>query len=159
MQPSTLGMVQDDQPLEERLEKIETPKAQTDQNDRLLIKNIDINCNDHEWSTIRVTERWRNPETGQQVVRFKDQSSEFNHADGFTVKWSGTPITLKPGEQKWMPRFIGKHYASKLADHLLDQMGIEKMLRNSPTKRPEMLKKIILDEQPFISTLDESVGR
>ena len=112
MQPDISGMVDETQAVEERLEKIETPRSRSDQNDTLWIKNIDLDCGDTSFDTIRISERWRDPETNRVITRFKDESNEYDHREGFTVKWSAQKFIIKPGQTMRMPRFLGEHYAS-----------------------------------------------
>lgn len=159
--PDTYGMVQTDAgQIEERLEKIEAPKPKNDQNDTLWIKNIDDDCHDQTYEPVRVSERWRDPESGRIVTSFKDIIYKFDHSEKFQVRWSGQVFSIKPGEVARMPRFLGEHFATHLADHILGKMGdaTGKMLRNDPVKRPEVLKQIILKEEPYFSSGPESVG-
>lgn len=159
--PDTYGMVQTDPgQLEERLEKIETPKPKNDQNDTLWVKNIDTDCHDQTYEPVRVSERWRDPESGRIVTNFKDVIYQFDHSEKFQVRWSAQIFSIKPGETARMPRFLGEHFATQLADHILGKMGDAqgKMLRNDPLKRPEILKQIIIKEEPYFFSGPESVG-
>lgn len=146
---------------EERLERIETPKNKNNENDTVTVKNIDIDCHDVTYDSVRVSERWRDPESGRVLTQFKDQSYQFDHIEGFQVRWSGQPFTLKPGEMARMPRFLAEHFAQHLADHMLDKKGLElnRALRNDPIWRPKILKEIIISEEPFFSTMGDSVGQ
>jgi len=161
MHPDTYGMVQTDsgQP-EERLEKIETPKPRNDENDTLWIKNIDTDCYDTTYEPVRVSERWREPESGRIKVSFRDHVYSFEHGEKFQVRWSGQVFSIKPGEVARMPRFLGEHFATQLADHILGKMGDSqgKMLRNDPIRRPEIIKKIIIKEEPYFFSGPQSVG-
>lgn len=141
---------------EERLERIETPKQQNNENDTLWITNIDTGCSEDTYDSVRVSERWRDPESGRILTTFKEQNYHFNHADGFQVRWSGQPFTLKPGETARMPRFLGEHFAYHLVNHMLDKEGPN--ARNSPLKRPSMLARVIIKEEPFFAAITDSVG-
>lgn len=161
MQPDTFGMVQTDPGnVEERLEKVEAPKPKNNQNDTLWIKNIDIDCHDTTYEPVRVSERWRNPETGQMVTQFRDITYEFDHFEKFQVRWSGRVFSIPPGETAKMPRFLAEHFATQLADHILGKMGDaqNKMLRNDPRLKPQILKEIIVKEEPFFFSGPETVG-
>lgn len=163
MQPDITGMVQDPAELaEERLEKIEPQTARQDQNDMLYVKNIDVDCDDMTYDTIRITEKWRDPDPEAQrrvITRFRDVTNRYNHNEGFTVKFSNHPFTIPPGAVMRMPRYIGEHYASKLADHMLDKKGGEKrMLRNDPIERPAIIALIIIREEPFAAMMPQTVG-
>ncbi len=146
---------------EERLERIPSaPQDKNNENDTLWVKNIDTDCHDVTYDSVRVSERWRDPESGRVLTQFKDVSNDFEHAEGFQVRWSGQPFTLKPGETARMPRFLAEHFATHLANHILDKRGIEKKraLRNDPIERPKVLKEIIIKEEPFFATIGDSVG-
>jgi hypothetical protein len=162
MQPDTWGMVQDpEQKLEERLEKIEPQRSRQDQNDILYVKNVDKECSDISYDVMRITEKWRDPDPESRrrvITRFRDITNSYDHSKGFTVKWSGQPFSIPPGQVMRLPRYIGEHYASKLADHMLDKRGIEKMLRNDPIQRPAMLSMIIIKIEPFAAMMPETVG-
>jgi hypothetical protein len=141
---------------EERLERIETPTQKNNENDTLTITNIDTDCSEDTYDSIRVSERFRDQESGRIVTNFKDISYHFNHADGFQVRWSGQPFTLKPGESAKMPRYLGEHFAYHLCNHMLDKQGPN--ARNNPLLRPAKLKEIIVAEEPFFATISDSVG-
>jgi hypothetical protein len=141
---------------EERLERIETPVQKNNENDTLYVKNIDESCNDDTYDSVRVSERWRDPESGRILTTFKEVNYNFNHSDGFQVRWAGQPFTLKPGETAKMPRFLGEHFAYHLANHMLDKQGPN--ARTNPMQRPAMLEKIIIQEEPFFSSVSDSVG-
>lgn len=146
---------------EERLERLDNrPTNQNNENDTLTIKNVDTDCSDVTYDAVRVSERWRDPESGRVLTQFKDMSYQFEHADGFQVRWSGQPFTLKPGETARMPRFLGEHFATQLANHILDKRGraTGRALRNDPIERPKVLKEIIIAEEPFFATMGDSVG-
>ena len=146
---------------EERLERIQPNTQKNNENDTLIVKNIDDDCHDVTYDSVRVSERWRDPESGRVVTQFKDVSYQFDHIDGFQVRWSGQPFTLKPGEVARMPRFLGEHFAYHLANHMLDKEGakLNRALRNDPVWRPKILSQIILKEEPFFSTIGDSVGQ
>lgn len=161
MQPDTYGMVQTDPGLlEERLEKIEPPRPRNDQNDTLWIKNIDVDCSDRTFEPVRVSERWRDPESGRTVTSFKDVTFQFEHSEKFQVRWSGQTFSIKPGEVARMPRFLGEHFATQLADHILGKRGDaqNKMLRNDPFLRPQVIQEIIIKEEPYFFSGPDSVG-
>jgi hypothetical protein len=141
---------------EERLERIEQPTSKTNENDTLYIKNVDTDCNDDTYDSVRVSERWRDPESGRVVTTFKEQNYHFNHADGFQVRWAGRPFTLKPGETAKMPRYLGEHFATHLVNHMLDKKGPN--ARSNPLLRPAELEKIIVGEEPFFASVADSVG-
>lgn len=142
--------------IEERLERIETPTQKNNENDTLWIKNIDEGCNEDTYDSIRVSERWRDPESGRILTTFKDVNYHFNHADGFQVRWSGQPFTIKPGVTMRMPRFLGEHFAYHLVNHMLDKKGPN--ARSNPIMRPAELEKIIIKEEPFFAAITDSVG-
>jgi hypothetical protein len=153
--------MQPEQADEERLERIQPAiQDKNNENDTLWVKNIDEDCHDITYDSVRVSERWRDPESGRVMTQFKDVSYEFEHAEGFQVRWSGQPFTLKPGETARMPRFLAEHFATHLANHILDKRGAAKKraLRNDPIERPRVLKEIIIKEEPFFSTIGDSVG-
>lgn len=163
MEPSVAGMVQDQGAaiIEERLERVTPQTKRDDSNDIWYVKNIDENCSEYSWDTIRITEKWKdNSEEGRgrMVTRFRDITSKYDHAQGFTVKWSNQPITIKPGEVKRLPKYIADHYVQKLLDHMLDKRGPEKMLRNDPIVRPEVESKIIVKKEAFIADMPQTVG-
>jgi len=141
---------------EERLERIETPTQKNNENDTLYITNIDMDCSEDTYDSIRVSERFRDQESGRIVTSFKDINYHFNHADGFQVRWSGQPFTLKPGETAKMPRYLGEHFAYHLCNHMLDKQGPN--ARNNPLLRPKKLEEIIVKEEPFFATMTDSVG-
>lgn len=146
---------------EERLERIPAaPTQKNNENDTLWVKNTDTECHDTTYDSVRVSERWRDPESGRVLTQFKDISYTFEHADGFQVRWSGQPFTLKPGETARMPRFLAEHFATHLANHMLDKEGVKinRALRNDPIWRPKILAEIIVKEEPFFATIGDSVG-
>lgn len=142
--------------LEERLERIEQPKQVNNENDTLYVENIDTECSDDTYDSVRVSERFRDAESGRVVTQFKELNYHFNHSAGFQVRWAGQPFTLKPGEQAKMPRFLAEHFAYHLCNHMLGKISPNAV--NDPLKRPAMLKKIILKEEPFFATMEDSVG-
>jgi hypothetical protein len=141
---------------EERLERIETPVQKNNENDTLYITNIDTDCSEDTYDAVRVSERWRDPESGRIITTFKELNYHFNHADGFQVRWAGQPFTLKPGETAKMPRYLGEHFAEHLINHMLDKEGPN--ARSNPLKRPAMIAKVIIKEEPFFSAVSDSVG-
>lgn len=159
MQPNDIAIVTED---EERLERIDKPQSanKNNENDMLSITNIDTDCHDITYDSVRVSERWRDPESGRVLTQFKDVSYTFEHKDGFQVRWSGRAFTIPPGETRKMPRFLGEHFAYHLANHILDIEGkkIGRELRADPVWRPKILKRIIVDEEPFFSAMGDSVG-
>lgn len=160
MQPN--GMVMEPGAVEERLEQIRPQQRRDDSNDIWFVKNIDLNCSMRTWDTIRITEKWRDTSEegrGRVVTKFRDVSSQYDHAEGFTVKWSNQPITIKPGEIKRMPKYIAEHYVQKLADHILDKRGPEKMLRNDPIIRPQVEAEIVIRKEEFIADMPLTVGQ
>lgn len=162
MQPDVYGMVQQQDAVEERLEKIEAPKVRKDTNDIVYIMNIDTDCFDTTYDVIRTTEKWvdKNPESrGRVITRFRDITTVFKHQEGFTVKFSNQPITIPPGQVMKLPRYIAEHYAEKLADHMLDKFGPDKMKRNDPVERPAMIAKIVIKEEPFMQLMPQTVGQ
>jgi hypothetical protein len=144
------------QDLEERLERIEQPTSKTNENDTLYVKNVDIDCAEDTYDSVRVSERFRDPESGRILTTFKELNFHFNHADGFQVRWAGQPFTLKPGETAKMPRYLGEHFATHLVNHMLDKRGPN--ARSNPMLRPAELEKIIIQEEPFFSAVADSVG-
>lgn len=142
--------------LEERLERIDQPKQVNNENDTLYITNVDTDCSEDTYDSVRVSERFRDQESGRVVTQFKELNYHFNHADGFQVRWSGTPFDIKPGETKKMPRFLGEHFAYHLCNHMLDKQGSN--ARNDPLKRPAMLKRIIVGTEPFFADVTDSIG-
>lgn len=147
---------------EERLERIELPKTkdQSNENDTLWVKNIDEDCHDTTYDSVRLAERWRDPESGRVLTQFKDMALTFDHSEGFQVRWSGQPFTVAPGQVAKMPRFLAEHFANHLANHMLDKLGEarNRALRNDPVERPKMLKEIMIKEEPFFATIGDSVG-
>lgn len=141
---------------EERLERIEQPTQKNNENDTLYVINIDTDCSDDTYDAVRVSERFRDTESGRVLTTFKELNYHFNHRDGFQVRWAGQPFTLKPGETAKMPRFLGEHFAYHLANHMLDKQGPN--ARNNPLQRPAMLEKIIIKEEPFFAAIGDSVG-
>jgi hypothetical protein len=107
----------------------ETPTTiPTNELDILVVKNIDIDCNDI------------------------DSEEGYSHKDYFQARWSGKPHRIPPGETKRMPRFLAEHFAKHLADHVLMKMeakfksqGIDRRgLVQSPIERPRVLKEILV---------------
>lgn len=143
--------------LEERLERIDTSEPKDTSNDTLYITNIDMDCDQDTYDNVRVSERYRDPESGRILTQFKDIPFHFNHHDGFQIRWAGQPFTLKPGETAKMPRYLGEHFAYHLSNHMLDKMGPNH--RTNPLERPAMLKRIIIKEEPFFSIQPDSVGQ
>lgn len=146
---------------EERLQRIETPTNKNNENDTLYVKNTDLECNEITYDSVRVSERWRDPESGRVVTQFKDVSYQFDHSKGFQVRWSGQPFTVQPGEIAKMPRFLAEHFAYHLANHMLEKKGREmkRTLMNDPIWRPKILAEIIIKEEPFFATMGDSVGQ
>lgn len=147
--------------VEERLERLSPQQTnKNNENDTLWIKNIDNDCHDTTYDSVRVSERWRDPESGRVLTQFKDISYTFEHVDGFQVRWSGQPFTLKPGETARMPRYLGEHFAYHLANHILDKEGEKsnRTLRSDPIWRPKILSQIIIKEEPFFAMVNDSVG-
>lgn len=142
--------------LEERLERIDTPKQTKNENDTLWIRNIDEGCSEDTYDSVRISERYRDPESGRILTTFKDVSYHFNHGDGFQVRWSGQTFTIKPGETMRMPRFLAEHFAYHLVNHMLDKKGPN--ARTNANLRPAELAKIIVKEEPFFAAISDSIG-
>lgn len=142
--------------LQERLERIEQPKQVNNENDTLYIKNIDVGCSDEDFDSVRVSERFKDLESGRIVTSFKELNYHFKHAEKYQVRWSGTPFDLKPGEVKKMPRFLGEHFAYHLCNHMLGKISPNSV--NDPLKRPAMIERIIVKEEPFFSSVSDTVG-
>lgn len=115
--------------------------------DIILVKNIDVDCNDITTDVVRTSRKIFNPETGATSTVFEDQVEEWSHKDYFQVRWSGHPHRIKPGETRRMPRYIADHFAKYLADHILAKREkAEKRtgLVQSIVERPKVLAQILL---------------
>jgi hypothetical protein len=144
--------------LEERLERIDENPQKNSENDTLYITNIDTECSEDTYDSVRVSKRFRDTESGRVITTFEDISYHFNHADGYQVRWAGQPFTLKPGETAKMPRFLGEHFAYHLCNHMLGKDPKDPNAVSNPMKRPAMLARIIIKEEPFFATMTDSVG-
>lgn len=142
--------------LEERLERIDTSAPKDTSNDRLTVVNIDVDCSEDSYDNIRVSERYRDMESGRILTQFKEVPLHFNHATGFQVRWSGQPFTILPGQSRVWPRYLAEHFAYHLCNHMLDKLGPNH--RTNPLERPAMLKRIIIKEEPEFGVEPDSVG-
>jgi hypothetical protein len=90
--------------------------------DILIVKNIDLNCNDVD-------------EEGN------------SHQDFFQVKWDSYPQRIRPGLTRRMPRYLAEHFAKHLADHVLIKKETSEGkvgLINHPVERPKVLSEILV---------------
>ena len=119
----------------------------SDPQDILIVKNIDVDCQEISTDVLPVTRVVIDSETGQRSTIYDQVVEEFNHAEYFQVKFSGKPFRVFPGKTRLMPRFIAEdHFAKHLADHILTKRG--KPI-NSATERPRVLKEIIVGVQEY----------
>ena len=131
----------------------------SDPQDILIVKNIDVDCNEISSDVLPVTRSLVDPETGQRSTIYDQVVEEYNHKDYFQCKFSGKPFRIKPGETRRMPRFIAEdHFAKHLADHILTKRG--KPI-NSSSERPRVLKEIIIGVDEYYlqdDVLDEGTA-
>src|SRR5258708_14504016 len=93
------------------------PFLEGNPNDILLIQNTDTNCDE------------------------VDSVLGWQHKDCFEWPWDGKPHRIVPGGQRRFPRWLAKHYAKHLADHVLGRM--DKPI-NDAYWRPVVLGKIFI---------------
>ncbi len=120
--------------------------------DTLLVRNIDVGCEDKSTDIIKATQREQDPETGAWLTKYAEISDEFHHSEFFQVKWGGKPIRVAPGQTRKMPRFLAEHYAKHLADHILAKREKEENregLINHVVERPKVMGEIILGVDGF----------
>jgi hypothetical protein len=118
-----------------------------DPQDILIIRNIDVGCNDITSEVVKIKRVEIDEETGRRVTKEEDSIDEWSHADFFQVRYSNQPHRINPGETRRMPRYIAEHYAKHLANHMLQKMEKETGRTNlvqSSVERPKMLKQIII---------------
>ena len=117
----------------------------SDPQDILIVKNIDVGCQEVSTDVVPVTRIVVDQETGQRSTIYDQQVEEYRHADYFQCKYSGKPFRVRPGETRLMPRFIAEdHFAKHLADHILTKRGKP---TNSASERPKVLAEIIIGVQ------------
>jgi len=119
----------------------------TDAQDILIVRNIDVDCNEITSEVIKVRRAGIDEETGKRTTYENDGTDEWSHSDFFQVRWSNVPHRIKPGETRRMPRYIAEHFAKHLADHMLQKMEKETKrinLMQNPVERPKMLSQIII---------------
>lgn len=118
-----------------------------DPQDILIVRNIDVGCDDVTSDIVRVRRTEVDEETGRRSTYEEEVPEEWSHKDYFQVRWSNVPHRIKPGETRRMPRYIAEHYAKHLADHILQKMeketGRTNLVRN-PVERPKVMSKIIV---------------
>jgi hypothetical protein len=119
----------------------------TDPQDIIIVKNVDIDCDDVSSEVTPTTRKVTDPDTQQVQTLYEQTTEEFSHRDYFQVKWGSKPFRLKPGEERRMPRFIAEHFAKHLANHMLskrEEKEDRKGLVQSITERPKMLGAIMV---------------
>lgn len=113
-------------------------------NDIIEVTNPDLSCSDEE------------------VEFLKDGNvRSFLHTDYFEVKWDGRPHRIVPGQTRNFPRWLAKHYAKHLTDHILTKRSLP---INHATERIRVLNSIFvkvveLFEEPEDLTQGQIVGR
>lgn len=124
----------------------------THPNDLLIVKNIDTNCTDISSDVVRTSRRLQDPESGKYYTEYYEKQEEWDHRNGFRVKWDNHPHTLAPNEERVMLRYLAEHFAGKLATHMLGKMEQrtgKKGLIQSTIERPKMLKQILIGVQSY----------
>ena len=99
------------------------PASLESEQDIIVVANIDTNCDD------------------------VDTDEHYSHRDYFQVRWDGVPHQIKPGQTKLMARFLGKHFAIHLANHILlnrEKAENKVNLVQSAFDRPATIDKILL---------------
>jgi hypothetical protein len=121
--------------------------------DRLVIHNIDMDCNETTTEYKKKIDHTTDEE-GNHVTNEEDVLYEFNHADGFQVMYGGNVFNILPGETRLLPRYIGEHYAKYLIDHMLakkaDKLGKPTII-NDPKERADLLSQIIISEDLLLA--------
>lgn len=115
--------------------------------DVLLVRNIDVGCDDKSTDIVKITRRVKDPESGVELTEYAEVADEFQHSEYFQVKWGGAPIRVAPGQTRKMNRFVAEHYAKHLADHILAKREIDEKrvgLINHAVERPKVLEQIII---------------
>ena len=140
---------------DQQLVPIEKPVERESEHDTLLVRNIDTDCDEVTFDTVRVTQRVRDPETGQVFTQFPEITFEFDHSKYFEVRWGGKPFRLAPGETKRMPRFIANHFAIHLTKHMLDKLSVEmkKPMMNNAKEQARIHSQVILGVDQYYEDL------
>lgn len=129
-----------------------------DPQDILVVKNIDVDCNEITSDVIKKKVVYTDEETGKRTVKEEDAIEEWSHSDFFQVRWSNVPHRIKPGESRRMPRYIAEHYAKHLANHILQKLEKETGRTNlvqNVVERPKVLKQIIVGVDEYFLQGDE----
>lgn len=77
----------------------------------------------------------------------KEFEHEWNTKDFFEVRWDGRPHRIKPGEQKFFPRYLADHFAKVLIDFMLTKRAKKEKLKGlvgNRAERAKLYKKIIV---------------
>jgi len=126
--------------------------------DIILVRNIDVNCQEVTYSTIGRTVKRVDEDTKAEYTDYLTVPEEYNHSEYFMVKWGGQPMKIAPGQTKLLPRYIAEHYAKHLADHVLGLREIAEKrvgLIQSPVERPKTLKEILVSVQTWFNDMGE----
>lgn len=70
----------------------------------------------------------------------------WNTKDFFEVRWDGRPHRIKPGESRYMPRYLADHFAKNLIDFILNKREQNEHLTGltkNRNARAELYSKII----------------
>lgn len=129
------------------------PDYKEHEQDIMLVRNIDVDCEDTSVDIVKTTRRIRDSETGAEITEYLELTDECDHSKYFQVKWGGQRFRIAPGQTRRMPRFIAEHFTKHLADHILGKREIEEKrvgLINHPIERPKIIEEILLGvDEPF----------
>lgn len=127
--------------------------------DQLIVKNIDIGCEDVTSELVR-KDRTRRDENGHNYIAYEEVLEEYNHAEFFQVKFDGHAFKIKVGEERLMPRYVAEHFAKHLANHILQKREIKEDrtgYSNHPVERPKVLKQILTGVQSYFYDEDDNL--
>lgn len=94
----------------------------------------------------------KDPRTPQQFDFNRLDNHVYEHSwntkDYFEVRWDGRPHRIKPGEQRFFPRYLADHFAKGLIDFILmrreEKEKLTGLVKNR-LERAKLYKQIVVD--------------
>lgn len=134
---------------EKTLPKQAGPKEH--QEDTVIVKNILVGDNTEVEEVIPYATAKR--EQGRQDPFAQIDNHIYNHTwntkDFFEVRWDGRPHRIKPGQERFFPRYLADHFAKNLIDFILIKREEKEKITGLVKNRLERAK---LYEQIIVGT-------
>lgn len=115
--------------------------------DTMIVENILVNDSTEVEEVIPYAtprNQSRDPRTPTQFDFNRLDSNLYEHhwntKDFFEVRWDGRPHRIKPGEKRFLPRYLADHFAKALIDFILTRREEKERLRGLVKNRMERAK-------------------